>query len=122
MDNVSDNLPKKSKYNIYILGVLVFLVSFLVFLPSINNGFVWDDVINIQNEYYKFKNSNFKSILIPKKIDNKKNSYYRPIIHFSIVYDYKTWGNNPLGHPLSNSYFYSISSLLFLILVLSCKG
>ncbi|NIP30648.1 MAG: hypothetical protein GTO02_12135 [Candidatus Dadabacteria bacterium] len=120
MTKSDENIITKfnSKFSMALIGLLVFIFSFLIYLPSLNNSFVWDDVINIQNEYYKFQNTNIRSLIIPKNLERKKNSYYRPVFHFSIVFDYKNWGNNPLGYHLSNNLFFSLSSVLFFFLIL----
>ena len=64
--------------NNLLVAVIIFIFSVLVYLPSVNNDFVWDDVIEIQKEYHKFKkNSPIQTSIIKEslsKITKKKRS------------------------------------------------
>ncbi len=102
----------------WVLSAIIFVVSFLVYAPSLENDFVWDDVIVIKKQYYNFENTKFSNNIIPKARKNRKASYYRPVIFYSIVMDYKVWGDNPLGYHLTNNLLFSLSSLLFFFLIL----
>lgn len=113
----------KNKYlflfkNRWIVCALIFLISFLTYAPSLGNEFVWDDVITIEKKYYKFKTSKVASHIIPKEKKKRKASYYRPVIFASIVIDYKLWKDKPFGYHLTNNFLFSLSSVVFFLLVL----
>ncbi len=104
--------------NKFLAAFLIFVVSVLIYLPSMNNDFVWDDVIEIQKEYHKFKNKSFFNSLIPRTSKNKTKSYYRPLTFFSLYYDFNLWKNNPVGFHLTNILVNAFSSVLIYFLYL----
>ncbi len=104
-------------------SLLLFLISFVVYSPSLRNDFVWDDVEVIQKSYHSFKASRINTVLFPQLKQNEAKKYYRPIIFVSIIADRELWGINPLGFHLSNLAFNSISTtLLYLLLLLVLGG
>ncbi len=104
--------------NNLVVAAIIFILSVLIYLPSVNNDFVWDDVIQIKKEYYKFQNRSFFKALIPRASKNKLKSYYRPISQLSIYYDYKIWGDNSLGFHLTNIIINAVCSVLVFFLFL----
>ena len=108
--------------NNLVVAVIIFFFSVLIYLPSVNNDFVWDDVIEIKKEYYKFKNKSFTKSLIPRASKTKTKSYYRPLTFLSLYYDFKIWGNNSFGYHLTNIIVNAIcSALVFFIFLLILK-
>ncbi|MDA2919457.1 hypothetical protein MYX76_08205 [Desulfobacterota bacterium AH_259_B03_O07] len=103
-------------------ALLLFLISFIAYAPSLKNGFVWDEVEVIQKYYHKFKASRINSILIPRKLENKSQRYYRPLVFASIVSDREIWGISPFGYHLSNIVSNSISTVLLYFLILLSLG
>lgn len=104
--------------NRFLVAIYIFIFSFLLFSPSLKSDFIWDDVIEIKKQYYKFKNVNFTKSLIPKKSQNRTPSYYRPVAHFSLYYDYKKWSDDPFGYHLTNIVLYALCSVLVYFLFL----
>jgi tetratricopeptide (TPR) repeat protein len=102
--------------------VLLFVISFAVFVPSLKNNFVWDDRVAIQKNYHAFRNFNIKSLLIPKEKENKSIGYYRPVVFSSMFVDRTIWGPSPFGFHLSNLIFHSVSTVLFYLLVFLLLG
>jgi len=41
-----------SNQRVFILAFVLFIFSFVVYLPSIKSEFVWDDVETIERSYY----------------------------------------------------------------------
>ncbi|MGI9554200.1 MAG: hypothetical protein ACR2NC_04675, partial [Thermodesulfobacteriota bacterium] len=104
---------------VYILiPLLIFITSFLVYLPSLKNSFVWDDQILIERSYKKFKNVNFERLFFPKERKVNKTSYYRPIIRSSLTADYVVWKENSFGYHLTNNLFFSLTAVAFYLLAL----
>jgi len=105
-----------------VAALLLFLISFIVFSPSLKSDFVWDDVEVIQKYHQTFKTSNISKILVPEETEYKRQKYYRPVVFSSIVLDYEIWGLSPLGYHLSNIIFNSISTVLLYFLILILLG
>jgi len=90
--------------------ILLFIVSFAIYIPSLNNDFVWDDQPAIEKN---FKFQYFINILEPHAA-KKKSNYYRPTIYLSYLVDSTIWGKKPFGYHLSNNIFNScVVVLLF---------
>lgn len=104
-------------------ALLLFLISFFLYSPSLRNDFVWDDIEVIQKSYHSFKASRINNILFPEAKQNKTQRYFRPIIYVSMVTDRELWGINPFGFHLSNLLLNSISTMLlyFLLLLIFAK-
>ena len=93
-------------------ALLLLLISFFVYSPSLRNDFVWDDIEVIQKGYHSFKASRINAILFPEAKQNKTQLYYRPIVFVSMVADRELWGINPFGFHLSNLLLNSVSTIL----------
>lgn len=98
--------------------VVLFVVSFALFVPSLKNGFVWDDVEAIQENYNAFRTLNITSLVVPRDKKHKRVGYYRPVVFSSMFLDRTVWGLSPFGFHLSNLIFHSVSTVLFYLLSL----
>jgi hypothetical protein len=103
-------------------ALLLFLISFFLYSPSLRNDFVWDDIEVIQKSYHSFKASRISSIFFPEAKQNRIQRYYRPIIFVSMVLDRWLWGINSFGFHLSNLLLNSISTTLLYFLLLLIFG
>ena len=65
------------------LSFIILATSFIFYLPSLRNDFVWDDEEVIQKSHFHFKASSIKNILIPQEREYKKARYYRPV-HYAV--------------------------------------
>ncbi len=104
--------------NKWLLALLLFIVSFGTYLPSLRNDFVWDDVETIENSYYIFNASSIGSIVLPELKKDKEAFYYRPAVYGSMVLDKGLWGISPFGFHFSNVLFNAVATVLFFFLVL----
>ena len=97
---------------------LVLLTTFLIYSPSLQNDFIWDDTHLIVNnpDIKSFKNTArvFQSYLFPEV---GGSNFYRPIQTFSFMIDYVLWQLNPFGYHLTNLIFYMLNVLLIYFLV-----
>jgi tetratricopeptide (TPR) repeat protein len=95
------------------LVFLILVTTFLVYSPSLRNGFIWDDNHLIVNDQFirSFKNTPriFQSHLFPEV---GGSNFYRPLQTLSFMMDYAIWGLNPFGYHLTNLIFHMLSVLL----------
>lgn len=99
---------------VYTAAFLITLATFLVYLPSLTNGFVnWDD------RKYIYENINILSFdfnLIKWCFTTFYFANWHPITWISWALDYAVWGLNPFGYHLTNIILHSINTLLVFIL------
>ncbi len=93
--------------NIY-LSLILFVLAFAVFIPSLNNQFVWDDVSLIKKSSRYFDKLDPRKIFIPRDKEKKAPKYYRPTFQISMYSDYQIWGANPFGYHLTNTLLFSL--------------
>lgn len=106
----------------WLVSLLLFLVSLGVYLPSLRNSFVWDDVETIERSYYMYKASSIGYMFMPPEKEAKEALYYRPLIYASMVMDKALSGVSAFGFHLSNIFFNALSAVLMYLLVLLLFG
>ena len=83
--------------------ILICGLTFLVYLPSLGNQFVWDDEQFIYNNAY-VKDFAVKEIFTQNTIAGagENSNYYRPLTTLSFAVDHQIWGFKPFGFHLTN--------------------
>ena len=120
--NLSENSARINSLigNKFIVTVFLFLISFLVFIPSLGNEFVWDDISYIKG---KASNLNFSNIgpelVVPVvKKSSSGEKYFRPAFQISLILDNEIWDTSAFGFHLTNIILHSVSTVLLYFLVL----
>ena len=120
------NQNKKDKPSLtFILSITgLALFTFVIFYPSLSNGFVnWDDKVyvvdnvNIQN----FDFGRFLQMFNPFPDVYLLNNYH-PLTELSLAIDYQLSGLNPRGYHATNVLFHSINTALVFLLVYRMAG
>ena len=99
-------------------ALVLFLISFALYLPSLKNDFVWDDIEVISENNISYDPSNIIYYVVPTSIENKQARYYRPVVYVSWVADSAIWKMSPPGYHLSNIVLNSASAVLFYLFVI----
>ena len=103
------------RYRFYI-AASVALITFLVYLKSLQNDFTnWDDSIYIVNNPYI---STFNIYFIKWAFFDFYAGNWHPLTWMSHALDYSIWGLNPSGHHLTNIILHSLNSSLVSLLVI----
>jgi tetratricopeptide (TPR) repeat protein len=114
----SDKLPpmpvinsQPSRFGGLIIPVLVFIITVLAYLPTLQNGFVnWDD------ESFLVANPSYRG-LGWKQIHWMFTTCYMsscmPLTWVTYSLDYVLWGMNPLGYHLSSLLIHAANAVLF---------
>lgn len=102
------------KYFVFI--ILIF--TFLIYINTIQNGFVYDD------RYTILKNSYLKDIKNIKNLFNLKyfeisgaEQTYRPVVTFTYFIDYAMWGEKPTGYHFVNVLLHIITAIVIYFLL-----
>jgi len=106
--------------NIHLLALFAGLITFIVYLPALQNGFVsWDDNFYLyENSHIRHLNSTFLSWAFTEFYA----SNWHPLAWLSHAFDYAIWELDPWGHHLSNILLHSINTLLITVLSFRLLG
>jgi Flp pilus assembly protein TadD len=107
--------PGRTRIRRSLLAASVAVLTFVVYLPALQNGFVWDDVQYITgNSFIRSLNGNlFRSAFLEFQADN-----WHPLTWLSHALDYSLWGVNPLGHHLTSIVLHALNTMLVVLLVM----
>jgi tetratricopeptide (TPR) repeat protein len=98
-----------------LLAALMALLSFIVYLPALQNGFVsWDD------GHYVYENSHLNVLnweFFKWALTDVDIVYWHPLTWISHALDVAIWGLNPLGHHLTNIILHGGNTFIVVILV-----
>jgi len=113
---------KLIKKNIVIFFIL-FFINLIVYYNSLNNNFIWDDIVLIVSNKNLDSVKNFLKIIDKdffyddKEEYSNKRGYYRPVITFSYFVDNQLWGKKPFGFHLTNLIIHFLNSLLIYFII-----
>lgn len=88
-------------------------LGFLVYLNSLLNPFIWDDVFLIVNNLH-IKDLGYIPRLFTETVYHQEmiGRYYRPVLMTSFALDYHFWGPGTFGYHLSNILIHLGNALL----------
>ncbi len=101
-------------------AVLLCLVSFAVFIPSIHDGLVWDDIRHVQELAPRINSYGINiQMFFPRAVkEGGTGKYFRPGYSASLALDNKIWGVSPSGFHLTNIILHSVTTVLLYYLIL----
>lgn len=94
--------------------IFIVLIGIIVYINSLKNNFVWDDIFTvIDNDFIKGYRLIKEIFLKPLfYFANTDYLYYRPLQSLSNMFDYYIWGLNPLGFHLTNVLLHICAAIL----------
>jgi hypothetical protein len=114
IENMLKALHSSKKLQTRFLIILIAAVVAACYLPTLNNGFVWDDNANF------IENINYRGLSL-SHLDWMFTTYhdanYHPLAWLTLGLDFVLWGMNPVGYHLTNIILHVINSILFYFLV-----
>ena len=107
---------ERRKYTEYYIALAVSLATFLLYLGSLQNGFVaWDDNLYIYNNPFI---RSFDAHLLSTAFSSFHSGNWHPLTWISHALDYAVWGLNPLGHHLTNNILHALNTFIVVLLVM----
>lgn len=97
-----------------IVPLCILLITFVIYIPSLKNGFV-----NFDDYLYVYENPNIQKIdlkFFKWIFTAEANTTWHPLTLLSIAVDYSIWGLNPFGYHLINVVFHAINTVLVFLL------
>lgn len=105
---------------VWLSALLIAFITFLVYLPALQNGFVnWDD------PNYVYVNPNIQSLdyrFLKWSFTNAVASLWHPLTLFSLAIDYALWRHNPFGYHLTNTIIHVLNTCLVFILAVRLQS
>jgi protein O-mannosyl-transferase len=101
----------------YYLAAAAALITFIVYLPVLNNDFLltWDDNgYIVRNPYIR----SFDLGLIKWAFTDFTTGNWHPLTWMSHALDYAIWGLNPAGHHLTSIIFHAVNTFLVTLLTI----
>ena len=116
-----ESLSTKQLMQIIGIGIIIILLTCLVYAPVLQNDFVWDDVV------YVTENTLIRSLSIyslSEMLISFHASNWHPLTWLSLAIDYTFWGLDPLGYHLTNIILHGLNTLIvfFLAIKLTVKA
>lgn len=95
------------------------VLAFILYLPSFQNDFFWDDYVFFVDNIYTTSWQYFPEIFTQSTTSGAGaiSNYYRPLTSLSFLMDRTLWGLSPFGFHLTNTFLHAgVGVLIFLIL------
>ncbi|MCX5662715.1 MAG: tetratricopeptide repeat protein [Planctomycetota bacterium] len=99
--------PGRHRFRASLAGAALVLLTLLVYLPSLGNGYIWDD------DDYVIKNANLRSAEGLWRIwfvPGATRQYY-PLVHSTFWLEYQAWQLRPLGYHLDNVLLHALAAV-----------
>ncbi len=107
---------KGTQNNSFYLAASVSLLTFAVYLSSLQHEFVeWDDAQYVVENFYI---RSFDMSFLKWAFSSFHAGNWHPLTWISHAVDYAIWGLNPLGHHLTNVILHAVNTALVVLLVL----
>ncbi len=102
-----------------LLQVLVFIVPFAVYLTTLPNGFVYDDVPQVIGNPWIRSFDNLGQVFSSShwKFQGVHSNIYRPFFHLVLTIEYTLFGLKPWGYHLVNAVLHALNTFLLFHIV-----
>ncbi|CAG1065804.1 hypothetical protein BAC1_01396 [uncultured bacterium] len=106
--------PSQSKIPFVAFGLLAAVITALVYLPALGNGFVdWDDHVYVyENKGLALEGLDFLRWALTAVV----SSNWHPLTLLTYVAEYSLWGMDPFGYHLVNVVFHAVNTFLVFVL------
>jgi len=100
--------------------LIIFLIGFLVYVNILGNGFVWDDEEQVVNNPYIKSFSSLPQIFTGSTFQTGgaglSGWYFKPLMSFWFMLNYKIWGLRPWGFHLTQLLLHLLNSVLVFLI------
>ena len=106
--------PRILQYKRFFQFSLIVLLCLMIYIPSLRNGFIWDDDVNLYKSHWVQRTDGLKFIWSPGK-----TSQYYPVVFTAFWLEHKLWGLDPFGYHTVNLILHILNALLFFLIVIN---
>ncbi len=108
---INNHTPATGRYLRWFIPGLIFALTIVVFLPTLQNGFInFDDPDNLlNNPHYKGLGwTNLSWMFTAFHL-----GHYHPLTWLTLALDYTLWGMNPTGYHFTSMVLHAVNAVLF---------
>jgi len=99
-------------------ALVVAVLCFLVYLPSLHSGFVYDAEAQILTDNYIHDSSHLWEVLTLRVMSRDVLDFNRPIHLLSLMMDSLLWGKQPAGYHLTSNFLHALNAGMLCLLLL----
>src|SRR5262245_48788935 len=86
----SDQQPK---LRFYLHSFIIIVLAFLVYIPAVGNGFIWDDDVMLTDNIVMKAEDGLQRIWFSTELSD-----YFPLTSTTLWIEWRIWGMNPIGY------------------------
>jgi len=110
--------PGGKGVNVWLLALAVGVATFMLYLPTLKSGFVYDAEAQILIDGYIHDRANFFEVLSLRVLSRDVLDFNRPVQLLSLMTDSLCWGRNPFGYHLTSNLIHALNAALLFMLIL----
>lgn len=103
----------------FIFAILLIILTFSIYVNSLDVGFIWDDIVLVKDNIYIKKWTYFDKIFFSDIAAGagKEYQFYRPLQILTYTIDYSLWKLNVAGYHFTNILLHTSVALLTFSLI-----
>lgn len=121
--SLEEPTKKPNKISCFIALAILF-ISYALYYNSLDNDFIWDDIVLIKENRYLKSYKYLPNILTENFGAGSEystgdfNAFYRPLAMTSYWLDYHLWGYNPTGYHFTSILIHALTGIVIYLLLL----
>jgi tetratricopeptide (TPR) repeat protein len=105
---VNPGNPSASRRREILLAAAIVAITLLTYLPTMWNGFIWDDDEYVTNNSLLRTPNGLRRIWL----DRRSTPQYYPLVFTTFRIEHSLWGNDPAGYHVVNILLHAANALL----------
>lgn len=101
-----------------LIALLIGLLTFALYLPTLKSGFVYDAEAQVLVDGYIHERANFFEVISLRVLSRDVLDFNRPVQLLSLMVDSLCWGRNPFGYHLTSNLVHALNAALLFLLIL----
>jgi Flp pilus assembly protein TadD len=103
-------------------AALAALVAVGVYVPSLQNGFTYDDRVVVVENRFITDFGNVSSLASPEYFARAEEKSWRPVTTLTYFFDHALWGKRPVGYHLTNVALHAVAASLVVFLLAAWRA
>lgn len=113
------DLPVSVSPRLPVLALVIGILTFALYLPTLWSGFVYDAKAQIEVDDYIHQRANFFEVVTFRVLSRDVLDYNRPVQLASLMIDSMIWGKNPFGYHLTSNLLHALNTAMVFLLIVA---